>query len=154
MATTHPRGRDHRYTKTIEQASFVGRRYVENGKVRVEWKESGKRRRRTIGSNTAETRRRADAILKEILASMQDHEERHEQEPQGQEPSDQETTPSQRPLGETLRDYALAAIGVADGIADWVRDAITRPPEWEWVEAEDAEQEGEDEEPSGEKDAD
>ncbi|MGD8727510.1 MAG: hypothetical protein PVH40_07685 [Gemmatimonadales bacterium] len=142
MATKRPRGRDRRYSRTIGEPPFAARRYVENGKVRIEWKDSGKRRRRTIGPNDAETRRRADATMEEILARMKDETEHHDQETQdqhsqGAEPEGQDAQQPTPPLGDVLRDYALAALGIADGIADWVRDAITSPPEWEWADRED-----------------
>ena len=59
--------RDPRYTRTVGKKPNQGRRYVENGKVRIEWREDGKRRRRTIGDNTARTRREADEELKRLL---------------------------------------------------------------------------------------
>ena len=142
MATNRPRGRDRRYSRTIGETPLVGRRYVENGRVRIEWKEGGKRRRRTVGPNSAKTRQRADAELEEILARMQNNDEQHDQDAQDQQPQDNEQQEQEEqkplpPLGDVLRDYAIAALGVADGIADWVREAITSPPEWEWVEGDD-----------------
>ncbi len=135
MATK--RRRDPRHSRTIGRKPFVGRRFVENGKVRIEWREYGRRRRRTVGKNSAETRQQADADLEEILARMQNNEEHHEQQ-------DQE---DQRPLGRTLRDYAVAALEVADRLADWVRESIGRGPEWEVVDEEDAAGEAGEEEP-------
>ena len=66
----------------------------------------------------------------------------HEQEVPDQQPSDSEQAGQEEqkplpPLGDVLRHYALAALGVADDIADWVREAITSPPEWEWVNKDD-----------------
>lgn len=75
--------------------------------------------------------------MEEILARMQNNEEHHEQE-------DQE---DQRPLGRTLRDYAVAALEVADRLADWVRESIGRGPEWEVVDEEDAASEAGEEDP-------
>ncbi len=141
MATTHPRGRDRRYSRTIGEPPFAGRRFVENGRVRIEWKEGGRRHRRSFGLNSVETRQRADAELEEILERMQNNADPHDQDAQDQQPpetvqQEQEEQKPLPPLGDVLRDYALAALGVADSIADWVRDAITSPPEWEWVEKE------------------
>lgn len=140
MATK--RRRDPRYSRTIGRKPFVGRRYVENGKVRIEWTEHGRRRRRTIGKNTAEMRRQADADLEEILARMQTTEEHHDQEGQQREED-------VRPLSRTLRDYAVAVLDVADHLANWVRESIGQVPEWEVVEEDEAEGEaGEGETPA------
>jgi len=152
MATKRPRGRDRRYTRTIGEPPFAGRRFVENGRVRIEWKEGGRRKRRSVGPNSAETRQRADAELEEILERMQTNDEHHDQEAQDQQSQDTEQHEQEEqkplpPLGDILRDYALAALGVADGIADWVREAITSPPEWEWVEK--GEEEGKDDGEAG-----
>jgi integrase len=46
---------------------FSGRRFVEAGKVKIEWWPRGRRRSRTIGPNTAANRRLADTILDEAL---------------------------------------------------------------------------------------
>jgi len=130
MATK--RRRDPHHSRTIGQKPLVGRRYVENGKVRIEWRENGRRRRRTVGMNSAATRRQADADLEEILARMQNSGEHHEQEgPTGHE--------NLRPLSRTLRGYTVAALDVADRVADWVRASIGRMPEWEVVEEEEEE---------------
>lgn len=59
--------RDPRYTRTVGKKPNQGRRYVDNGKVRIEWHEDGKRRKRTIGDNSADTRRKADEELKRLL---------------------------------------------------------------------------------------
>ena len=149
MTTKRPTTRDRRYSRTIGEKPLVGRRYVENGRVRIEWKEEGKRRRRTIGPNSAATRRKADAEIEEILGRMQNHDEQHDQEVQDQQPPDSEQQEQGEqqplpPLGDVLRDFALAALGVADGIGEWVHEAITSPPEWEWV-GKDDEDDGDDE---------
>ena len=65
--TDTSRKRDPRYTRTVGEKPNQGRRYVENGKVRIEWREDGKRRSRTIGDNSADTRREADEELERIL---------------------------------------------------------------------------------------
>ena len=64
---SNKRIRDRRFTKNFGTRPRVGRRYVLNGKVRIEWYEDGKRRSRTIGDNTVEVRQRADEALEEIL---------------------------------------------------------------------------------------
>ena len=63
--------RDPRYTRAFGEKPHVGRRYVEADRVRIEWTEQGKRRRRTIGPNTPKTRKQADAHLKDILSSLE-----------------------------------------------------------------------------------
>jgi len=65
--TESQRKRDPRYTRTIGEKPDLGRRYVENGKVKIEWFEEGKRRSRTIGDNDAKTRREADEELERLL---------------------------------------------------------------------------------------
>lgn len=65
--TNTQRKRDPRYTRTVGEKPNRGRRYVENGKVRIEWYEAGKRRSRTIGHNSAEARREADEELERLL---------------------------------------------------------------------------------------
>jgi hypothetical protein len=59
--------RDPRYTRTVGKKPNQGRRYVDNGKVRIEWYEDGKRHKRTIGENSAAARREADDELKRLL---------------------------------------------------------------------------------------
>jgi len=65
--TDTQRKRDPRYTRTIGEKPDLGRRYVENGKVKIEWYEGEKRRSRTIGDNSAKTRREADEELERLL---------------------------------------------------------------------------------------
>ena len=65
------RTRDSRYTKNFGAKPRIGRRYVLNDKVRIEWYEEGKRRSRTIGDNTAEVRQHADDALEEILEVLE-----------------------------------------------------------------------------------
>ena len=101
------RRRDPRYTRTVGEKPHSGRRYVEQGKVRIEWYENGKRRSRTIGDNSADARRKADAQLEEILGIRAESEE----------------TPS---LEETVRGVALSLLDVADRAADWVEEAMSR----------------------------
>ncbi len=65
--TDTQRKRDPRYTRTIGEKPNQGRRYVENGKVRIEWSVDGKRRSRTIGDNGAGARNEADEELERLL---------------------------------------------------------------------------------------
>ncbi len=67
IMTDTQRKRDPRYTRTVGEKPDLGRRYVENGKVKIEWYEDDKRRSRTIGDNDAKTRREADEELERIL---------------------------------------------------------------------------------------
>ena len=101
---TSRQGRDPRYTRTFGTPPHAGRRYVENGKVRIQWAEHGKRRTRTVGPNTAETRRRADAELEEILGLM---------------PTDTKQTEDAAPsIPEALRQLVLAILDAADKLID------------------------------------
>ena len=65
--TDTQRKRDPRYTRTVGEKPDLGRRFVENGKVKIEWYEDDKRRSRTIGDNDAKTRREADEELERLL---------------------------------------------------------------------------------------
>jgi hypothetical protein len=157
MTTNHPRSRDRRYSRTIGEKPFVGRRYVANGKVRIEWKDGSKRRQQTVGPNSPDTRKRADAELEEILTRMQNDNEQPDkeaadQQPQSDEQQEHEEQKPLPPLDDVLRDFALAALGVADGIGDWVREAITSPVEWEWVTCEDDGDDGDDEDDRDDED--
>jgi hypothetical protein len=107
---TRRQGRDPRYTRTFDGAPNSGRRYVENGKVRIQWTEEGKRRSRTVGQNSAETRRRADAELEEILGLM---------------PSDpKQAEGATLSIQEALRQLALAILEAADRLIDRLRGAM------------------------------
>ncbi len=59
---TNKRTRDSRYTKNFGDKPRVGRRYVLNGKVRIEWYEEGKRRSRTIGTKVVVAIRGGPAV--------------------------------------------------------------------------------------------
>ena len=65
--TDTQRKRDPRYTRTVGEKPDLGRRYVENGKVKIEWYEGDKRRSKTIGENSPKTRREADEELERLL---------------------------------------------------------------------------------------
>jgi hypothetical protein len=107
---TRRQGRDPRYTRTFGTAPHAGRRYVENGKVRIQWTEGGKRRIRTVGPNSAETRRRADAELEEILGLMPTDTNKDE----GAAPS----------IQEALRQLVLAILEAADRLIERLRGAM------------------------------
>jgi hypothetical protein len=102
------RTRDSRYTRTFGEKPRTGRRYVSDGKVKIEWHEEGKRRSRTIGENSPEVRRRADEALQEILEVF--------------EPA---AVPARRSLAappdsmeQALRALAVSILDVADQMAE------------------------------------
>jgi hypothetical protein len=104
------RSRDNRHTRTFGEKPRTGRRYVANGKVKIEWHEEGKRRSRTIGEDTPGVRRRADEALQEILEVF--------------EPA---AVPARRSLAvppesmeQALRRVALSVLDVADQVAESV----------------------------------
>ena len=101
------RRRDPRYTRTVGEKPHSGRRYVEQGKVRIEWYENGKRRSRTIGENSADVRQKADSLLEEILGKRAEPQEKSS-------------------LEETVRGVILSLLDVADRAADWVEEAMSR----------------------------
>jgi hypothetical protein len=82
--------------------------------VRIEWTENGRWRSRTVGPNSAATRRRADHNLEDILGRLRSA---------GESPPDQEHPPTPR-FGRTLREQAASILDVADILADWIREAI------------------------------
>ncbi len=125
---TSRQGRDPRYTRTFGTPPHGGRRYVENGKVRIQWTEQGKRRTRTVGPNTADTRSRADAELEEILGLM---------------PTDTKQTEGDTPsVPEALRQLVLAILEAADKLIERLRGAM-HSEESEAGEAEPAEDDAE-----------
>ena len=111
-------GRDPKFSRTIGEKPNVGRRYVENGRVRIEWSEGGTRRRRSFGENSPEARSEADAALEEILITGQ-HDTENEQRP------NQDEVPTDQPIPVTAetfaRSLALSLMDTADRIADWIR---------------------------------
>jgi hypothetical protein len=78
--------------------------------MRIQWTEEGKRRSRTVGPNSAETRRRADAELEEILGLMPSDTKQ-----------DEGATPS---IQEALRQLALAILEAADRLIERLRGAM------------------------------
>lgn len=136
--TETQRKRDPRYTRTVGEKPDQGRRYVENGKVKIEWFEEGKRRTRTIGDNDAATRRKADEELERLLGLEEsekgtaEEEERHEGSAKGEEEC--EGGPDLSWLLDEARGHAEALMDFADDLAESfekflmkVLDAIRRP---------------------------
>ncbi len=110
MATKQT-GRTH--TKTIGKKPHTGRRYVQNGKVRIEWTESGKRRSRTVGPNTPEMCAEADSTLEAMLADAP-------VETSAPPLNDEPAGPSEEL---SFRSLALALLDAADLVADGIRNA-------------------------------
>ena len=108
------RKRDPRYSRTIGAKPHVGRRYVQNGRVMIQWTEDGKRHSRTMGANSAETRRRADAELEDILMRVRGA-------AGDAEPSEQAVPFS---IEEALRTCALSLLDVADDVVERVQRAM------------------------------
>ncbi|UCG85283.1 MAG: hypothetical protein JSW71_15270 [Gemmatimonadota bacterium] len=102
------RTRDNRHTRTFGEKPRTGRRYVSNGKVKIEWHEEGKRRSRTIGENTPEVRRRADEALQEILEVF---------EPAAV-PARRSLTVPPESMEQAVRALAVSLLDVADQIAE------------------------------------
>ncbi len=117
MAKKRP-DRDPKYSRTFGEKPHVGRRYVENGRVRIEWREDGRRRRRSFGDNSPEATGEADTILGEILEQMQ-------HSTSGQQRPDAEPEPNARrepvTVEAVLRSLALSVMDSADRVAEWIR---------------------------------
>lgn len=111
-------GRDPKFSHTIGEKPHVGRRYVENGRVRIEWSEGGTRRRRSFGENSPEARSEADAALEEILDK-----ERRNTENVRRPDQDEESTGQPKPVtAEALaRSLVLSLMDTADRVAEWIR---------------------------------
>jgi hypothetical protein len=145
--TDTQRKRDPRYTRTVGEAPDLGRRYVENGKVKIEWYEDGKRRSRTIGDNDAKTRRKADEELEQMLGLtdaelaaeevVEDLEEELEEACSGFDLSW---------LLDDVRCRAEALMDVADDLAESFERGLVRIIDWfrcDWSADEDAAEESE-----------
>jgi hypothetical protein len=107
------RTRDRRFSRKMGSEPNVGRRYVIDGKVRIEWLDDGKRRSRTIGENSPEVRQRADEALAEILQLS---------EP-GLPALRGDNLASYAPVERALRRCALSILDVADALVDSVAEA-------------------------------
>ena len=110
MATKQT-GRTH--TKTIGEKPHTGRRYVQGGKVRIEWYEDGKRRSRTVGPHTPEMRNQADTMLEDLLAGGR--------APTSAADSDEKSEPASHDV--SFRELALLLLDAADQLADGIRNA-------------------------------
>jgi len=102
------RTRDRRFSRKMGSEPNVGRRYVIDGKVRIEWLDDGKRRSRTIGDNSPEVRQRADEALAQILQLS---------EP-GLPALRVDFLSSYPPLEQALRRCAISILEVADALVD------------------------------------
>lgn len=110
--TNTQRKRDPRYKRTVGEKPNQGRRYVENGKVKIEWYEGGKRRSRTIGSNSANVRREADEELERLLGLT-------DAEPENDEDLEEECPELDiSRLIDGFRCHAEALMDFADDLAD------------------------------------
>jgi len=116
--------RDPRYSRTVGERSALGRRYVINGKVRIEWTEDGKRRSRTVGANTPANRKKADKLLREVLSPMID--KQTEKAEDASENADESADSSEMSfeIPQSLRDAAVRIMDAADDVADWIEDGI------------------------------
>ncbi len=112
------RGRDPRFTVRIGEPPAVGRRYVENGRVRIEWTEAGRRRRKTIGDNDRATRAAADAELAGILEALSG---------ESPTPSVGNRAPDPEGAGRTVRAVLLRVLDAGDALAEAIRDAGRSP---------------------------
>jgi len=131
--TDTQRKRDPRYTRTVGEKPDLGRRYVENGKVRIEWYEDGKRRSRTIGDNSAKTRKEADEELERLLGLTDDEPGLHEAEEGGddideddEELEDECFVPDFSWLLEEFRSRADGLMDVADDLAEAFEKGLVR----------------------------
>jgi hypothetical protein len=107
------RTRDRRFSRKMGSEPNVGRRYVIDGKVKIEWLDDGKRRSRTIGENSPEVRQRADEALAQILQLS---------EP-GLPALQGDRLASYPPLEQALRRCALSVLEVADALVDAAAEA-------------------------------
>ena len=120
-------------TRTIGKKPHVGRRYVSDGKVRIEWREGGKRRSRTVGPNTAEARARADEMLEELVNPGRASEKRQSQRAS---PKRKRLSPGEQgaasTVGDAIRAWAVALMDVADILVERAEGWVSR-----WTEEEE-----------------
>jgi hypothetical protein len=110
--------RDPSASRAFGTKPFTGRRYVSNGKVRIEWKEAGRRRSRTVGPDSSAARAEADAEVQAILEGL-----RSEGSAAGEPSGDaQENEPPQ--ILDALVQLATAILDAADSLIDRLRDAL------------------------------
>jgi hypothetical protein len=118
--------RNPRYSRAIGEPPHVGRRYVRDGKVRIEWSDGGKRRSKTVGPNSPTNRAKGDELLQEILTTMTDeHTDTAEDTTEEREESS-ESTGVQFEFPQSIRDAALRIMDAADDVADWLEDGISK----------------------------
>jgi hypothetical protein len=135
--TDTQRKRDPRYTRTVGEKPDLGRRYVENGKVKIEWYEGEKRRSRTIGDNDAKIRREADEELERLLG-LADEEPGDADAPDGEDAADDDVDEADDECDEEwlvvdldgfvaeFRDRADAMLDVADDMAEAFERGLVR----------------------------
>jgi len=131
--TDTQRKRDPRYTRTVGEKPDLGRRYVENGKVKIEWYEDDKRRSRTIGDNSAKTRKEADEELERLLGLTDDERDLHgaDEDADDIDDADEELeeecfVPDFSWLLEEFRSRADALMDVADDLAEAFEKGLVR----------------------------
>lgn len=105
-------------SKTFGDKPFTGRRFVTNGKVRIEWMEAGRRRSRTIGPDSPEARAEADAEVERILAALQ-----ADAGPEAAESAREEADEIPSVL-EALRLLALAILDAADDLIERLENVL------------------------------
>ncbi len=118
--------RDSRYSRTVGEPPAVGRRYVVNDNVRIEWTEAGQRRSRTVGANTPANRKKADKLLEEILSPMTDEQTEKAEDTSGQTEESAASTEMTFEIPQSLRDAAVRIMDAADDVADWIEDGISK----------------------------
>jgi flagellar hook-associated protein FlgK len=129
-------GRDPRYTRVAGSKPNAGRRFVVDGKVRIEWTEGGKRRSRTIGPNSANARERADRELERLLEPT---------ESSGDDMQEQMTDLKNSAV-QALKDAATSLMDAADRLVDWVEQDLKEAREEDEAAAAAAEEAAEAEE--------
>jgi len=94
----------------------VGRRFVLGNKVRIEWRVDGKKRTRTIGVNSPDSRREADETLRQILDDLR--------------PAPDLKVNSSRPADDSVvdavRDVGGALLDLADLVAGRIERTVAR----------------------------
>ncbi len=118
--------RDPRYARTIGEPPALGRRYVIDDKVRIEWTEAGKRRSRSVGANTPANRKKADKLLEEILSPMTDEQTEKAEDTGGRSEESAASTDQTFEIPQSLRDAAVRIMDAADDVADWIEDGISK----------------------------
>ena len=111
-------GREAGSSRTIGEKPHAGRRYVENGRVRIEWYENGKRRRKSFGEDSPKARSKADTALEEILTQMRDATGEERRSAEKGEPAAEPETVTAEALARSL---ALSLMDTADRMAEWLR---------------------------------